>query len=414
MALAQDQPLPLMPPNILYGMASVDSNSAQAGDEISVRMSRLLIMFLDSSESQSDIDLIIGAGGLANGNTGPLRDAFEDPVIGNYCIDHGISLSQYATAQSTGPDTWRVIDGSRTYAVEYTSGKKLEVYLNDGEIASYDIGDPVGKDQNGNDVYINEPGYNYMVSVPMNPVDMPSSADPYLREPGTALDNEEFYVCINDVRTLDQNSNQYTITVGSLQNFVPRDIDAPSWEDWPISLEVGGNMISFPLQPLDTSRDSIISDIESKIKEIWAYDPTNPPGSLMGWFLYDPDDPGFSNMPGVMQSGAGYWFEMNHSDTLTIRGTAYQQATEILLRAGGNLVGYNSKTEGPIKDCIPLEVMSHIDEIWAYDPTNPPGSLMGWFWYDPDDEGNSNLENMYPGMGYWIEANSDVIWNLEP
>lgn len=99
----------------------------------------------------------------------------------------------------------------------------------------------------------------------------------------------------------------------------------------------------------------------------------------------------------------GYWVKMNQPATLIVKGV--QPMTAVPLKAGWNLVGYNSQAPKPIEDCV-SSIECH--SIWTYDPHEGK-----WLRYFP--EGPSflnNMEFMQPGRGYWINAEEACLWDV--
>ena len=96
-------------------------------------------------------------------------------------------------------------------------------------------------------------------------------------------------------------------------------------------LAPGWNLISLPLQPLDTAIASVLSGIKGAYEVVWAYPD-------QAWQVYDPNDAAGSTLTG-MQAGMGYWIKMTDLKTLSVSGSAPRLRPSCF--EGWNLVGYN-------------------------------------------------------------------------
>lgn len=395
-ARAQDQPPPLMPPLVLYGIANVDGVPLTQADTeytISIRMSRLLLIFLDSLASQgliSDITIELGSG-----NTNSLRQAFQDsPYCQSRVPPTELSLDANVTTEEIG-NRWRVTDQGNIYTVErenifvwnqnvsnWVQVDKLEVYEHNGLINSYTMGDlPID---------------DYVAQIPMSSPDVLGGRPPddtyVLREPGTALPGDEAYIQIKGIQITDP-PNPYII-IGQ-QAFVEMDIDAPSTIEVTLNLDLGWNLISLPVQPLDTDINVVLSSIENKYESIYRYS-ANP-----GWLWYFPAQPLLSNLS-VVEAGMGYWINMLEAGQLIVQGL--EPGTLIHLYPGWNLVGYNSRSPMDIGDAM-SSIEGQYNSVFEFNSGN-------WFWFFPATPLGSNLKTARPGMGYWIEATAEGDWDI--
>ena len=393
---AQDQ-MPLVPPLDLYGTAYVDGSpltGADTGYTVSMRMARLVLIFLDDPGSQGLITAMIGE--LDAGTITALQQAFVDS---QYCDDRGILLSPAAvvTVETPGAE-WLVTGGGNVYTAiiapillwdgGWVAGYRLEVYQHNGEIASYDMGsDP-------------QVGNYYAVQIPMSSDEVYGGLPPndtyLMRDPGKAVqDNDDAYIYINDIPIIDP----ILPYVPGSEGFMEMDIYAPSTQIFVINLVTGRNLISFPLQPQDTARDVILATILDKILSVWRYD------SVLGWRWYFPSDPGGSNFGNVMEAGVGYWFEMAEPASLTIIGSV--PPTIIPLSEGRNLVGCNIQESKSITDAMASIDQKYVS-AWVLD------QVLGWRWYFAADPGGSNLWNLEPGMGIWVNTTESCDWDIDP
>ena len=390
-ALAQEL-LPLAPPRLLYGTIEVDGTPLTQNDTgytVSVKMDLLLVIFLHSSDSQGFITSIINGLGSTPSDTVPLRQAFEDPVIGYYCINYGLLLSANAivTVEVAGSQ-WRVADSGRMYTVKaenISTGKKLEVYLHDGVITSY----PMGSDPSV--------GNYYVVQIPMNPVNMLSSDGTYgLREPGTAVPNEGAYMHVNDVFI-----SAPGFTIGDQDVLVEMNVSGTSTYKFTIDLEDGFNFFSFPIEPLNTDIAILLADLNGKYESVKSYDNTSK-----DWLVYTP----LMLVPTLneIRAGAGYFIKMTQSgQSLTVEGVP-PMTTAIILKSGNNLVGYNSLNTRNIEQVMSF-ISGQYESVKSYDNTNK-----NWLVYTPIML-VPTLTSMVAGGAYWIMnvSGDNVPWDVE-
>ena len=157
-------------------------------------------------------------------------------------------------------------------------------------------------------------------------------------------------------------------------------------------------LISLQTQPENINTSTVLSPIMDKIISIWSYTDGT-------WFLYDPENPYFSDLES-MEAGKGYWLHQNSDidieNDLSITGT--EPARSVTLSAGWNLVGYNSMTTEDTSIAMSSIEGSYIS-IWAYKDGQ-------WLMYDPANPVFSDLETMEPGYGYWINASEPCTWTL--
>ena len=192
---------------------------------------------------------------------------------------------------------------------------------------------------------------------------------------------------------VDSSGNVYAADNGN--NCIKIYRPAPGDDDQ-IELDAGWNLISFPLHPLDTDIDSVLSSIQGGYDSAWEYR-KNPE-----WLWYLPGNPSASNLRKV-ESGIGYWISINQPGMLTVHGM--QPATAIPMNTGWNLAGYSSQTSESIENCM-ASIEGKYNSVWGYDP------VQGWSWYFPGVPEISNLWRMDPWKGYWIEVKEDCIWDI--
>jgi len=170
-----------------------------------------------------------------------------------------------------------------------------------------------------------------------------------------------------------------------------------------LNLYIGWNLISLPLMPEDTSITSLLSPINGNYSIVWAY---NASDTADHWKKYDPGAP-FGNDLTTMEAGKGYWIMMTSNDTLFVTGDV-PGSTDIILKAGWNLIGYNSLVGQPIENAL-ASVSGNYSIIWAYDTSDTADH---WKKYDPGAPFGNDLANMEVGKGYWIMMTTDDILEI--
>ncbi|MCX5894983.1 MAG: hypothetical protein NTZ51_04005 [Proteobacteria bacterium] len=162
-----------------------------------------------------------------------------------------------------------------------------------------------------------------------------------------------------------------------------------------ISLNSGWNLISLPLQPLDTSIEAVTQPIKNQFTQIW----TIIDGAQL---TYYPDNPGLSTLVS-MEAGFGYWINMKTETGLLLQGTA--PSSSITLKKGSNLAGYNSIVAQTVEESL-KSISGKYRRVWTF----VNGELET---YDPNDPDSNTLQVMRPGVGYWIDATEDCVWEME-
>ena len=170
-----------------------------------------------------------------------------------------------------------------------------------------------------------------------------------------------------------------------------------------ISLASGWNLISVPLMPEDSGIASVLSLINGNYSIVWAY---NASDTADHWKKFDPGAP-FGNDLTTMEAGRGYWIMMTSDNALNISGTV-PESTDINLKVGWNLIGYNSLDSQPIADAF-SSIAGNYSIVWAYDASDTADH---WKKYDPSAPFGNDLANMEPGKGYWIMMTTDDILEI--
>jgi streptogramin lyase len=177
-------------------------------------------------------------------------------------------------------------------------------------------------------------------------------------------------------------------------NYTDRNFIMTPYVEKEIILSNGWNLISLPQDPVDPNIEAILTPILDKVISVWAYVDGQ-------WQVYDPANPGFSDLT-KMDAGKGYWMNMQQEGTLIITG--FTASKSINLSSGWNLVGYSTDMGQLTADALASIVDMYIS-VWAYVDGQ-------WQVYDPANPGFSDLLNIDPCYGYWINAREDCTWTL--
>jgi hypothetical protein len=173
--------------------------------------------------------------------------------------------------------------------------------------------------------------------------------------------------------------------------------------EFDIQLSVGWNLISFPLIPKDTGVVSVLSSISEDYSIILEY---NASDNSDYWKKFDPKAP-FGNDLTNIEPGKGYWIMMTSADILPVNGIK-PTSTNIDLRTGWNLIGYNSLDIQPVADAL-SSISGNYSIVWAY---NASDTTDHWKKYDPSVTFGNDLTIVEPGKGYWIMMTSDDILEI--
>ena len=192
---------------------------------------------------------------------------------------------------------------------------------------------------------------------------------------------------------------------GNTDHYGPVKMGAPDIaEDAPsvvINLPVGWIMLSLPMQPVDTDRDSVLSSLVGKYSSIWRYN------AVTGrWVFYKPDE-GTGTLNEV-EAKIGYWIDMKEPGELRLSGSP-PGTTAIILEGEWNLVGYSSTESRGIEDCM-SSIAGKSYSVWKY------GNSTGkWIVYEPGPDDPKSLKTMAPGSSYWIrlkETDIGCVWDI--
>jgi len=166
-----------------------------------------------------------------------------------------------------------------------------------------------------------------------------------------------------------------------------------------ISLSPGLNLISLPLEALNSSVSAWTEQLSPCLLQVLAY-ARNAEG-FETWLYYDPSQLDQSTLSSV-EPGKGYWVEMACPGEMSVLGNRI--TSPITLIPGLNLVSYNSLTPLPVSQAL-ASIANKYTLVWGYKDDQ-------WTYYDPADETGSTLQVLTPGTGYWIEAIEETPWIL--
>jgi len=152
----------------------------------------------------------------------------------------------------------------------------------------------------------------------------------------------------------------------------------------PINLVEGWNLISLPLIPLDSAINAVLAGILDDVKSVWHYD-----AAAGRWYSFAP---GASSDLTSMRDGKAYWINMEAAQTLNLAGTEMPKGTQLPpaydVVAGWNMVGFKS-TAANVAAADYLDGTEYVriylfkNGVWDLIPA--PYS-----------------EFMEPGLGYWV------------
>lgn len=184
-------------------------------------------------------------------------------------------------------------------------------------------------------------------------------------------------------------SSSNYIIYGGFWNILP---EAP--ETFPLSLKIGWNLISLPLQPSEAEISPVLSQLSGLFTMVWSYQNGK-------WWMYNPANIGFSDLT-TMEAGHAYWIEMIQAGLLNIAGS--EPSKSLNLSTGWNFVGLNSNQSMSVNDAL-SSIATKLVIVWSYHEG-------GWKMYDPTHPGFSDLTTMEPGYGYWIKVTENCTWTL--
>lgn len=170
-------------------------------------------------------------------------------------------------------------------------------------------------------------------------------------------------------------------------------------QSYDIPLHLGWNLISFPLVPLNTSIENVLSSISGSWDVAQYYDNLEPDPAEK-WKTYATFKPPNLNTFWDIDNTMGVWIHItDDSNPLTIYGIE-PAVTVIPLYAGWNLVGYST-----FNDTVTMALAlwtTGADHVEVYNATAE---------YLLMEVGPSYV--MTPGQGYWVHVPFDAVWIID-
>jgi subtilisin family serine protease len=159
----------------------------------------------------------------------------------------------------------------------------------------------------------------------------------------------------------------------------------PLKQSFTIKLNPGWNLISLPIEPSSNQVSQIMGSMTSNIESMWGF--------IDGaWQEYVPGDPGMTDLA-VMKSGYGYWVNARKGGIFQVQGEV--KATPLDLTPGWHLIGIRSLKNLPVEEAL-AAIDGDVYSVW----TCRDGT---WQFYSSQSPGLSDLEEMAPGIGYWVK-----------
>ncbi|UCD93204.1 MAG: hypothetical protein JSV43_04720, partial [Methanobacteriota archaeon] len=153
----------------------------------------------------------------------------------------------------------------------------------------------------------------------------------------------------------------------------------------------GMNLISAPIYQDNDNLTTVLQTVS--FDNSWSYDSYEQRWkTLMISKPYDPTLPYFNHTKSL-------WINVTRSSNFTVAGLVLQ-STDILLKAGWNLVGFPSfNTTYTVGD---LKAQTDAARVEGFDPLSSPYFLRKM--------GSSEI--MKPGYGYWVWVDADATWTV--
>lgn len=158
-----------------------------------------------------------------------------------------------------------------------------------------------------------------------------------------------------------------------------------------IPLHFGWNLISLPLEQVDSSVPSVLASIDDQYDVVKYYDNLDKADP---WKSYRPGS-SVNDLTGI-DNTMGLWVHTTQFCNLTVRGIV-PTSTQINLYAGWNLVGYPTQTTETVGNAL---WGTGADRVEVFDPVSPYIKEAGATYV------------MKPGEGYWVHVSADSTWTI--
>jgi|GEM_PF-5048819 len=181
----------------------------------------------------------------------------------------------------------------------------------------------------------------------------------------------------------------------------------------------GMNLISIPVQPLNSSIKEVIIQNESnyKISTLYRYNALERKYDVL---FYIPSLGGWTTANGQfvsLEPGYSYWVKIKDNITYPFGGDFYLRNVSIQLyntsdNEGMNLVGWSSIKRTPIKEAIIQSSTNYnITEIYRYNASSLTYDIIH---YIPEEDRWTNASGKFthfePGYGYWVKTRENMTW----
>lgn len=207
-----------------------------------------------------------------------------------------------------------------------------------------------------------------------------------------AVQTLEFSLSSSDVGDFGMNTPAY---------FCMDNLGATEPRTRSIELSAGWNQISLNVQP-EAPIHLLLTAIEDAILQVWGlnadgseyrvYDPEN----------FDPENPDDGDLT-ELKAGRAYWFNMQSPATLEVIGSVPADK-DIVLSTGMNFVGFYGTSPTEVETAL-ASILDRLNTIWAY--------VDGYWQVYAPGFGASDLRELTPGQGYWVDVAADCTWSLE-
>jgi uncharacterized protein YkwD len=170
----------------------------------------------------------------------------------------------------------------------------------------------------------------------------------------------------------------------------------------PIALNYGWNLVSFPYMVTDTDIENVLNSINGKYDRVQVYDSSESPSK---WLDYNVFKPSNMNKLKSLDNEVGFWIHVTEESgaDLIVEGDSPLSSQQINLKSGWNLVGYPCTTGRERDNALNnLEYGIDVEVIQRYDAISNTYKNLG------------EEEAMKPGQGYFIFANYDCQWIVNP
>jgi hypothetical protein len=157
-------------------------------------------------------------------------------------------------------------------------------------------------------------------------------------------------------------------------------------------LVAGWNLISIPLEQVDTSRSNVLQTLGTNYAAVQGYHA----GKSTPWLHWHRDKPNPFNDVIDMNHKEGYYIDMVTADSLVVAGKV-PTSTQISLKSGWNLVGYPS-LEIQTRDNALISIAGSFNKVEYLNTASG------------DHEALGSSDPMNPGFGFWIHATVDCNW----